>query len=362
MDYKTMLKERLSKILFLEMDIEGFKKTVNIPEYVTFKNKDLYMPISSEYITSNVNDEIKMKNLPIYYFIEGMFICFACDEKLRFNDDYGIILTYIANAEEAIKSLIANRIKEERLEEAYILLKGLYIYNREEEVFKNLLLTGEALREKDSKFKSILLQDIEEGKIKFKNMPEPYLYNALILRDDGDFINAKEEINSYLNKGGVKSGEIDQIINDINNVSQYEKAIELLNEKPEKAIEMLLPLVDQFETNPLLYYYLAVGYRNLENYEKAIYYLNQSLSIESGILEVVNELGINYACLGNYEGAIKYFKKAFEASRDVEICTNIIMCYMNLGDNEQAKLHLEIAKKLKPEDEIVNQLEKALTK
>ncbi|NHL28320.1 hypothetical protein FDF02_10285, partial [Clostridium botulinum] len=74
MDYKTMLKERLSKILFLEMDIEGFKKTVNIPEYVTFKNKDLYMPISSEYITSNVNDEIKMKNLPIYYFIEGMFI------------------------------------------------------------------------------------------------------------------------------------------------------------------------------------------------------------------------------------------------------------------------------------------------
>ncbi|NFN49454.1 tetratricopeptide repeat protein, partial [Clostridium botulinum] len=197
---------------------------------------------------------------------------------------------------------------------------------------------------------------------KFKNMPVPYLYNALILRDDGDCINAKEEINSYLNKGGIKSNDIDQIINDINNVSQYEKAIELLNEKPEKAIEMLLPLVDQFETNPLLYYYLAVGYRNLENYEKAIYYLNQSLSIESGILEVVNELGINYACLGNYEEAIKYFKKAFEASRDVEICTNITMCYMNLGDNEQAKLHLEIAKKLNPEDEIVSQLEKALTK
>lgn len=362
MDYKTMLKEKLSKILFLEMDTEGFKKTINIPQYVTFKNKDLYMPISSEYITSNVNDEIKMKNLPIYYFIEGMFICFACDEKLRFNDDYGIVLTYIPNAEESIKGLIANRVKEDRLEDAYVLLKGLYKYNREEEVFKNLLLTGEAIREKNPKFKSILCEDIDEGKLKFKNLPDPYLYNALILRDEGDFINAKEEINSYLNRGGVKSPDIEKMINDINNVSQYEKAIELLNEKPEKAIEMLLPLVDQFEKNPLLYYYLAVGYRNLENYEKAIYYLNQSISIESGILEVVNELGINYACLGNYEEAIKYFKKAFEASRDVEICTNITMCYMNLGDKEQAKLHLEIAKKLNPEDEIVNQLEKALIK
>ncbi|MBW6410889.1 tetratricopeptide repeat protein [Clostridium weizhouense] len=360
MDYKTMFKDKLSKILFLEMDKEGFKKTLKIPEYVTFNNDDLYMPISSEYITSNVNDEIKMKNLPIYYFIEGMFISFGCDEKLRYNEDYGVVLTYIPNAEECVKSLIANRVKEERLEDAYVLLRGLYRYNREEEVFKNLLLTGEAIREKDSSFNEILLEDIEEGKIKFNKMPEPYLYNALILRDKGDYINAKNEIDSYLNKGGIKTDEISQIINDINNIGQYENAIELLNEEPEKAIEMLLPLSEQFEKNPLIYYYIAIGYRNLENYEKAIYYLNESLSLESGILEVVNELGINYACMKNYEEAIKYFKKAFEASRDVVICTNIVMCYMNLGNNEEAKLHLEIAKKLNPDDDIVKELEKTL--
>ena len=73
MDYKVKIKERLGKLLFLEMNKDGFKENIGIPSYVTFKNKDLYLPISSEYISSNINDEIKIKNLPIYYFIDCLF-------------------------------------------------------------------------------------------------------------------------------------------------------------------------------------------------------------------------------------------------------------------------------------------------
>ena len=65
---------------------------------------------------------------------------------------------------------------------------------------------------------------------------------------------------------------------------------------------------------------------------------------------------------GEFEEAIIYFKKAFEASRDVEICTNIIMCYLNLNDLENAKLHLDIAKNLNPEDEIVKQIDNMINK
>ena len=60
MDYKAKIKERMSKLLFLEMNKDGFKENIGIPSYVTFKNKDLYLPISSEYISSNINDEIKI--------------------------------------------------------------------------------------------------------------------------------------------------------------------------------------------------------------------------------------------------------------------------------------------------------------
>jgi tetratricopeptide (TPR) repeat protein len=357
-----MYKDKLSKLLFLEMKKDGFKKNINIPDNVNFKNDDLYMPISAEYVTANANDEIKLSNLPIYYFIEGMFIAFGADENIKYNEDYGMILSYIPDSEECVKSLIADRIKKNRLEDAYILLKGLYRYTKEEEILTKLLAVGQTLREQDSSFAELLLEDIDECKEKFEKSPEPYLYNALILKDKGDYKGAEVEINEYINKGGKKTPEIGQIEIDINNISHFEKAIDHLKDEPKKAIELLLPLCEEFKENPLVYYYLGVGYRKIENYKTAIHYLKESISIESGSLEAVNELGMNYASIGEYEEALKYFRKAFEASKEVDICTNIVMCYVNLGDKEQAKLNLEIAKKLAPDDEIVIEIDQMLNR
>ncbi|ATD56223.1 Putative Tetratricopeptide TPR_2 repeat protein [Clostridium chauvoei JF4335] len=349
-------------MLFLEINEEGFKKSISMPSYVTLKNKDLYIPVSSEYVTENANNELKMKNLPIYYFVEGMFLALGADEKLRFNDDYETILTYIKDAEVCIKSIVSKKIKEDKLVDAYLLLKGLYKYANDLDVMKKLLLVGETIREKDNGFKGILLSDIEYCEKKLLKIPEAYLYKTLILKDDGDFKAARVSINEYINLGGPVTEEINVIMEDISNISDYEQAIEYLKDEPAKSIGILLNLSEKFNDNPLIYYYLGVAYRKLENYEKAIYYLNESISKESGILEVVVELGVNYACINDFETAIKYFKKAFEATKEVEICTNIVMCYINLNNIEQAKLHLDIAKKLAPEDEIVKELEIILKK
>jgi len=362
MDYKAVFKEKLSKLLFLEVDWDGFKKSTQIPQKIDLKAKELYIPISSKYITNNVNDEIKINNLPIYYFIEGMLIALGADEKLSYSEDYITVLNNIKESEECGRGLVANRIKENNFIDAYLLIKGLFLFTGNEEYYKKLLLIGEALIENDSAFGDNLLKDIDLGKEKFDKMPEPYLYKALFLKKKEDYIGAKVEINEYLNKGGEVSEEIKDIIRDVDNISTYEKAIGLIDESPEKAIGMLSGLTENFNKNPLIYYYLAVANRKLENYEKAIYYLNESLAIETGILEVITELGINYACLGSYKEAIKYFKKGFEASKDVETCTNIVMCYLNMGNEKEAKLNFEIAKKLNPEDEIVQQIDRMFAK
>ena len=39
MDYKVKIKERLGKLLFLEMNKDGFKENIGIPSYVAFKIK-----------------------------------------------------------------------------------------------------------------------------------------------------------------------------------------------------------------------------------------------------------------------------------------------------------------------------------
>ncbi|MGO5135640.1 tetratricopeptide repeat protein [Clostridium butyricum] len=361
-NYKTMYKDKLSKMLFLEVDQDGFKKSISMPQYVEFKNSDLYIPISADYVTKNATNELRLSNLPIYYFVEGMFTAFGADPNIRYIEDYGTILTYIPDSEECVKSIIADKIKKDNLEDAYILLKGLYRYTEEEEIMVKLLNIGEVLREKDSSFTELFSEDIDLCREKFFKCPEPHLYNALILKDEGDFKGAQAEIHEYINKGGKMSPEIESIVKDVENISTYEKAVELVKDNPEKAIELLTPLSDEFSDNPLIYYYLGVCYRKIQHYNKAIHYLNKSMSIESGILEVVNELGMNYACLNEFEEAIKYFKKAFEASNEVDICTNIVMCYYNLGDMEQARLNLDIAKKLAPDDEIVIDIDKMINR
>lgn len=360
MDYNAQIKEKLGKLLFLEMNIEGFKESVGIPSYVTLNNKELYLPIDSKYISSNIKNEIKLKNIPIYCFIEGMFMAMGCDENLRFNDDYELILDYIKDTENCIKSLISKAIDKDELLDGYLLLKGYYRYSKELDVYKKLLLVGEAIREKDSSFSEILIKDIEYAESNLLKIPESYLYKAMILKEKGEFQAARVALNEYFNRGGKKTEEIEILNKDINNISDYEKAIEYLEGEPEKTVEILLRLAEEFDENPLIYYYLGIAFRKLEDYNTAIYYLEQSVKRESGILEVIVELGLNYACIGEYEKAIGLFKKAFEASRDVEICTNIIMCYLNINDIENAKLHLDIAKELNGDDEIVKQIEAIL--
>jgi predicted transcriptional regulator len=58
--------------------------------------------------------------------------------------------------------------------------------------------------------------------------------------------------------------------------------------------------------------------------------------------------------------AVEYLRKAFESTKSVEICTNLIMCYIDMKDFEKAKVHLKLAQKLSPKDEVVLEIEKLL--
>ena len=111
-----------------------------------------------------------------------MFIAIGADENLRFNDDYELILDYIKDTENCIKSLISKRIQEERYLDAYLLLKGYYSYSKDLEVMKKILLVGETIREQDSSFKDILLDDIEYCITNNLKIAEPYLYKAIVLK------------------------------------------------------------------------------------------------------------------------------------------------------------------------------------
>jgi Flp pilus assembly protein TadD, contains TPR repeats len=351
MDIKSRFAEELNKLLFLEVKKENIKKLFN-----TETSEDIYIPVKSLNIIDNIKEQKNMDQIPMSFFIEGMFYVMGADKDFKFNDEYKNMLSNIEDSVIFVKSKIAKNVKEGKLQEAFILLKGLIQVDDGIEVYDKAITIAEELRSKDKSFKDEELEIIESAKLK-DNYALPYFYEAIIRREEGDHEKALFCINNYISRGGEQTLEITEFKESLKSIIEYEKAKELLYDEPNEALKILISLLDQFADDAAMYYYIAVAYRILENHEKAIYYLNEALSIDSDIIEVVNELGINYASLNDYEKAIAYFRKAFEVTKSIEICTNIIMCYLNSGDIENAKNHLDIAKKLDPNDEIVLQLD-----
>ncbi|SHK23368.1 Tetratricopeptide repeat-containing protein [Hathewaya proteolytica DSM 3090] len=349
MDIRNRLNDKLSKMLFLEL-----KKDRQIGNYVVKEN--IYVPVKSSSITSRVKNGENIKDIPMSFFIEGMFFVLGADKDFRFNEMYKEFIESTDHSVPFIKNVIYHKVKDEEIEDAYILTKGLSRIEPSTEVYDRLLVLLERLREKYEEYEEEELYVIDEGK-KIPNYATPYLYESLVCRDKGEFEKATAVLYRYFELGGEENQGVSKFKKELENINTYNKGKELCTENPEEALKLLIPLVDEFEDSANIYYYIAVAYRAMENYAKAIYYLNEAYTRDEALIEVINEYGINYASIGEFEKAAKYFERAFRESRTVEICTNVVMCYLNIKDYENASKFLEEAKKISPQDEIVLELE-----
>lgn len=348
MDIKAKVREELSKLLFLEL-----KKGSYLGEY--YINKEIYVPIKATSIIDDINKGGKMDKVPISAFIEGMTYVLGSDKEFKYNEDYIEILNSIEISVNVIKNKIFNEIQGKKYEEAYVLIKGLLNIEKSEDVYNKTFILLQQLKSLDKDYIEEEFEIIDEAK-KLSNYAEVYLYEAIAYKDNKNFEKALVSIHTYLEMGGKETKEITELKEFLLNINQFNKGKELSMENPEEALKHLIPLIDYYSDSPNIYYYIAVSYRNLGNFEKAIYYLNEAATIDDAVIEVLNEYGINYASLGEFNKAISFFEKAFEAIKNVEICTNIVMCYLNIKDLENAEKFMKEAMKLDKEDEVVKEL------
>lgn len=352
MSNKNYFLEKVEKMLFLEIK-EGSK----INNYIFKEN--VYLPVNSDKIINKAKEGDDLSNIPVNFFIEGMAFVLGADNNFRFNKVYKEIIKSIHGSENYIKGKIFENIKTEKYEDGYIMTKGLLEIDMSKDVIEKAFLLANTLKDTNRIYKEELRELVDKGK-SFMDYALPYYYETLIHNEEGEYDKAQFSINQYYALGGKATEEIEELKNNLDIVNKFNEGKELVYEEPKKALEVLIPLLDLLADKVEIYYYIAVAYRNLQSFEKAIYYLNEAVAIESDYVEVYNELGINYASLDDFERAIAYFKKVFEVTKALEVCTNLIMCYININDLKQAKIHLEIAKKINSEDEIVKELEKIL--
>ena len=354
MDIKSYFADKLSKVLFLEIKKDKLKEVFSVSS-----SESVYVPVITDDIADKIKRGSSLDKIPMSFFVEGMFFVLGTDNKFRYNEYYKSVLKSSDNNSKFIKNKISKYVKQKKYEDAYILLRGLSRIESTEDIYSKLLFLCDDLRKKSAMYKDEEMDVIEESK-EIKNFCEPYFYEALILKDDGDFQKALFSLNTFLANGGKPTKEVIDFKASLKMINDYERGKSLVTEDPNVALEILLSLTESLADSAELFYYIAVAYRNLKNNLKAIYYLEKAMSIDDKAVEVINELGINYAAVGDYEKAILYFRDAFQYTGSVEICTNLIMCYLNTNNLKQAKAHLKLAKQIDPKDEIVVKLEKML--
>jgi tetratricopeptide (TPR) repeat protein len=342
MDMKSYFSDKLDKFVFLQINGE-----------------EAYLPVKSGSIIDDIKEKGDLEKIPFSYFLYGMFFMLGADNTFTYRDDYIRIIKKTEGSTRYIKGKIAEEIKEGNYEDGYILLKGLSQIEKNKDVFDKLIMVLEELKIKNPAFAEEEMAMLEKAK-EIPGYEKPYFYEALLKRDIKDYRGAMEAISKYIEISGTSDKEVIDFKEDLSKSADYEKGKELIYDDPKGALKLLIPLIDQFPEDATLLYYIGVCYRILENYEKSIYYLNQALELDNDLVQVVNELGINYAKLGDFDTAVKYLRKAFEATKSAEICTNLVTCYLEMGKLEDAKAHLALAEKLDPEDEIVQELKKMI--
>jgi tetratricopeptide (TPR) repeat protein len=342
MDMKSYFSDKLDKFVFLQINGE-----------------EAYLPVKSGSIIDDIKEKGDLEKIPFSYFLYGMFFMLGADNTFTYRDDYIRIIKKTEGSTRYIKGKIAEEIKQGNYEDGYILLKGLSQIEKNKDVFDKLIMVLEELKIKNPAFAEEEMAMLEKAK-EIPGYEKPYFYEALLKRDIKDYRGAMEAISKYIEISGTSDKEVIDFKEDLSKSADYEKGKELIYDDPKEALKLLIPLIDQFPEDATLLYYIGVCYRILENYEKSIYYLNQALELDNDLVQVVNELGINYAKLGDFDTAVKYLRKAFEATKSAEICTNLVTCYLEMGKLEDAKAHLALAEKLDPEDEIVQELKKMI--
>ncbi|MBO1263447.1 capsular biosynthesis protein [Proteiniclasticum sp. SCR006] len=357
MDYINHLKSNLSGLIFLEINKTILVEHFQIPE-IREREEELFLPLSPEYIAENINEDLT-KNLPFGEFVKGMYYVAGADPSFNQMDLYKAILNRLSRAS-VIKGLVTKLIQEEKLEEALIYLLGLYHVHGEKEVLKNALVLLEELSLKISMYREALLKYADEAIA--LDIIEGYLFKGSALRFKEDFVGALHNIREYLRLGGEETSEITEEIEFLDRKSRILEGEEILYDNPQRFLELVLPLLSREEDNPRLLLMIAIAYRILKNHEKAIFYLNDALAVDEAYVDVLNELGINYAAIGDYAQAVNYFRTLFEQVRTIEILTNLIMCYINLGDLNAAKDHIAIGELMDGEDEILLEIKAYMDK
>ncbi|OPJ55165.1 tetratricopeptide repeat protein [Alkalithermobacter paradoxus] len=338
-----------------DINLKGYK----IPE------DGIDVPILNDELIKNIKN--KSEPLTLAAIARGMIYIIGIDKDFKYNEEYKKFLySFDEKIEDYIGYMGIKKSQDKELTEGLIYFKSLITLNpRNVNALYNY---------------AVICQDIAKRyeKTKQTEIIEDYLLEALeklelIIDIDEEFAlayyqlgyhyhNQKQYLKAKLTwEEGIKRGldddkcsEIKEQINKIQYKVDYEEGYNLvLQGQPEKGLEKLLPLVQDYSDWWNLLFFIGLAYRQLGNINEAMEYFEKILILNPNQGDTVAEIALCNGILGNYEKSIENYKKAIDIiGEDPELLCNLGMTYLQTRDLEKASEYINKAYDINPNDEI----------
>ena len=137
----------------------------------------------------------------------------------------------------------------------------------------------------------------------------------------------------------------------------------VLKERPEEALDLLLPLVKDFSGWWNLLFFIGLAYRTMGEYDIAETYFENVLKINSVQKDALNELGLCKICRGKYVEAAELFSTLLSLDPgNCEVFCNRAIAYMYNDQSDRAKEDIQTALKINPNDPVALSIKEELEK
>lgn len=137
----------------------------------------------------------------------------------------------------------------------------------------------------------------------------------------------------------------------------------ILKERPEEGLDLLLPLVKEFNGWWNLLFFIGLAYRMLGDYEIAETYYENVLKIDSVQKDALNELGLCKICRKKYVEAEELFSRLLSIDPgNCEVFCNRAVAFLYNNQIDRAKEDIQTALKINPNDPVALNIKEEIEK
>jgi len=333
-------------------------------EYIT--NKEIAVPVRAEKLLNDIrkqsdNDE----GITINNILDGIICIQGTDKDFEYLEDYHEMLQVLHFDLGPYIILNINMFDDKQTDDAVIYGKALLNMSEDE---KSCFVYASVLEKRATDQNSKTNQNesqyfLDEAYTFYEKSLDYNDKFALAYYKLGYYYKLKQQYvkaelywtkHQELDDDDVRIEEIRNELEQLKLYVDYENGYNLvLKDSPDEALDLLLPLVNEFSGWWNLLFFIGLAYRSLGDYEIAEKYFENVLKIEEYQKEAINELGLCKICRGKYTEATELFTTLLNIEPgNCEVFCNRAVALLYNGQVDRAKEDIEVALKINPNDEV----------